>query len=732
MSAGLLFLSRPRGRSARLAMAVLAAGTAVATVCSGGSRAWAGSVPAGSPDPNFGTNGVASDPATGDAIAAGALVDSTGGLVTAGTSRQGGQSVVVLARFSSTGKLDPSFGQSGTSAGGLPGAPNASASAVALVPAGPMGAGDIVVAGSSTTSAGGSEMVIARYTSSGVLDSSFGSSGVVTTAAGSGAGEDDGFDAVAVQPDGSVVAAGFSRGGNALEPSDLALVVARYSSAGQLDMSFGQGGIATADLGASVNPAAGVIIASDGSIFVSGSGEDPSSGQSDVTLVRFTGAGALDKSFGQSGIVHTPAPAGGSAHGGGEALEPDGSVLVAAGFAGGTTSQAVVIRYAPSGTLDSSFAKSGILATGVGSNSVANAVAVESADGKIIFAGSAKSSSGSQSVLVGRITSSGAMDSSFGYLGSGLSATDPGSGFAGAASVALVPSNAAGADIVVAGPQLAGSTTGLALEGLVGQPTGGGNGATGTGPTPTGGYWMVASDGGIFNYGTATFEGAGAGRFPAAAVGMARTPDGGGYWEVTSAGGVANFGDATNFGGVVFGRVSNVIGMAAAPDGEGYWLVSSSGGIFTYGDAGFFGSAGNLHLAKPMVGLAATPDGKGYWLVASDGGIFTYGDAGFFGSAGAIHLNRPIVGMAATPDGKGYWMVASDGGIFTYGDAGFFGSAGANHLNRPIVGMAATPDGKGYWMVASDGGIFTYGDAGFFGSAGSIRLARPIVGMAGQ
>jgi hypothetical protein len=44
--------------------------------------------------------------------------------------------------------------------------------------------------------------------------------------------------------------------------------------------------------------------------------------------------------------------------------------------------------------------------------------------------------------------------------------------------------------------------------------------------------------------------------------------------------------------------------------------------------------------------MAATPSGQGYWLAAADGGIFGFGDAGFFGSAGAVHLNKPIVGMA--------------------------------------------------------------------------------------
>ena len=214
-------------------------------------------------------------------------------------------------------------------------------------------------------------------------------------------------------------------------------------------------------------------------------------------------------------------------------------------------------------------------------------------------------------------------------------------------------------------------------------------------------------------------------------VGMAATPDGKGYWLVGSDGGVFNEGDAGFYGSSGSIQLNKpIVGMAATADGKGYWLVASDGGIFNYGDAGFYGSAGSIQLNAPIVGMAATADGKGYWLVASDGGIFNYGDAGFDGSAGSLHLNKPVVGMAATADGGGYWLVASDGGIFNYGDAGFDGSAGSLHLNKPIVDMAATSDGKGYWLVASDGGIFNYGDAGFHGSAGSLQLNKPIVGMA--
>jgi N-acetylmuramoyl-L-alanine amidase/ribosomal protein L24E len=183
-------------------------------------------------------------------------------------------------------------------------------------------------------------------------------------------------------------------------------------------------------------------------------------------------------------------------------------------------------------------------------------------------------------------------------------------------------------------------------------------------------------------------------------VGMAPTPDGKGYWLVASDGGIFTFGDAAFIGSEGGSPLhAPIVGMAPTPDGKGYWLVASDGGIFTFGDAGFFGSEGAATLNAPIVGMAPTPDGKGYWLVASDGGIFTFGDAAFIGSEGGSPLHAPIVGMAPAPDGKGYWLVASDGGVFTFGDAGFFGSEGAATLDAPIVGMAADPNGKGYWLV---------------------------------
>ena len=244
------------------------------------------------------------------------------------------------------------------------------------------------------------------------------------------------------------------------------------------------------------------------------------------------------------------------------------------------------------------------------------------------------------------------------------------------------------------------------------------------------GYWVVRADGTVENFGTASLGDLGNVKLNRPIVSAAATPDGRGYWLVASNGGVFCFGDATFHGSPGGLRLNSpIVGIAPTPDGGGYWLVAADGGIFNYGDARFFGSMGGRHLNKRIVGIAATPDGGGYWLVATDGGIFAFGDAPFLGSRGPDHLNKPIVGMAATPDGDGYWLVASDGGIFAYGDASFHGSTGSRKLPSPIVGIAVTPDGKGYWLVEKNGTLFSFGNAPDRGSA-TAKAAAKVVAMA--
>ncbi|HEX2698573.1 MAG TPA: hypothetical protein VHM89_00005, partial [Acidimicrobiales bacterium] len=143
-------------------------------------------------------------------------------------------------------------------------------------------------------------------------------------------------------------------------------------------------------------------------------------------------------------------------------------------------------------------------------------------------------------------------------------------------------------------------------------------------------------------------------------------PTGGGYWLVASDGGIFAFGDAVFRGST--GALSlnkPIAGMAATPTGGGYWLVASDGGIFAFGDAVFQGSTGALTLNQPIVGMASNASGSGYWLVAADGGIFAF-NATFFGAMGGRCLTDRVVGIATSRRGEGYRLAGRDGLVYAF------------------------------------------------------------------
>jgi hypothetical protein len=86
---------------------------------------------------------------------------------------------------------------------------------------------------------------------------------------------------------------------------------------------------------------------------------------------------------------------------------------------------------------------------------------------------------------------------------------------------------------------------------------------------------------------------------------MATVPGGGGYWMVASDGGIFSFGTAKFYGSTGAMRLNQpIVGMASTPNGGGYWLVASDGGIFSF-NAPFLGSTGAIRLNKPIVGMSA-------------------------------------------------------------------------------------------------------------------------------
>ncbi|MHB1854131.1 MAG: hypothetical protein ACYCS2_03630, partial [Acidimicrobiales bacterium] len=99
-------------------------------------------------------------------------------------------------------------------------------------------------------------------------------------------------------------------------------------------------------------------------------------------------------------------------------------------------------------------------------------------------------------------------------------------------------------------------------------------------------------------------------------VGMASTPDGRGYWLVATDGGMFNFGDAGFYGSTGGTTLpSSIVGMTTAGSGTGYWLLEADGTVHAFGSATAYGSPA-LSASNPAVGMAHTATYAGY-LVAT-------------------------------------------------------------------------------------------------------------------
>ena len=202
------------------------------------------------------------------------------------------------------------------------------------------------------------------------------------------------------------------------------------------------------------------------------------------------------------------------------------------------------------------------------------------------------------------------------------------------------------------------------------------------------GYGLTTSNGAVFTFGKTRFAGSlpALGVVPAApVVGMAVDAKTGGYWLVAADGGVFAFG--APFDGSMGGRplTAPIVGMAADPATGGYWLVAADGGVFAF-DAPFQGSMAGRALNRPVTGMAADPGTGGYWLVAADGGVFAF-DAPFLGSMQGSPFNAPMVGITAKTGSPGYWLAGGDGGVFAFGDAQFAGSLAQQNLTGPVTAI---------------------------------------------
>jgi uncharacterized delta-60 repeat protein len=375
-----------------------------------------------------------------------------GKLTLAGLSRRRHTRDFALARYTADGTLDRHFGTGGKVLTGFGG--NAGANSLAIRPD-----GKIVVAGGASVSATTihSGFAITRYTVAGKLDRAFGRNGKVLTYFGARRNASS-VSAVAIQADGKIVAFGYSY--DQLPFGRVRFALARYTLRGRLDRSFGRGGKVQTDFGARSSAYGdAVAIQPDGKIVAVGA--DFRGSRTDFALARYNADGTLDRSFGQGGRVVTKVGDGssdpsalvvqpdgklvaaGSAggnfalvrYGADGKLDPSfgsgGTVVMDAGDVSALAIQRdrklvaagvknpdegfpkfALARFLEDGSLDGSFGDGGKLLTDFHRRAVANAVVVRP-DGKLVVAGTV----GGLDFALARYTSGGRLDDSFGRGG---------------------------------------------------------------------------------------------------------------------------------------------------------------------------------------------------------------------------------------------------------------------------------------------------------------------------
>jgi uncharacterized delta-60 repeat protein len=211
----------------------------------------------------------------------------------------------------------------------------------------------------------------------------------------------DGAFAMALQPDGKIVFAGFQSGPGGEDWLIGRLVTPQATP----DASFGSGGFTTTNQGGTADEAYDVLVQPDGKVLVAGASRNQGSGYNLGDVQRLLPGGTPDDDFGNSSNVGSLGQAMFTL-----ALQPDGKIL-----AGGVDgSQMVVYRLLPNGTLDDSFG-GGDGRSGAGGFSSASDLLVQP-DGKIIAVGSADIPSG-EAFGIARLQPNGILDTSFGNGG---------------------------------------------------------------------------------------------------------------------------------------------------------------------------------------------------------------------------------------------------------------------------------------------------------------------------
>ncbi len=347
---------------------------------------------------------------------------------------------VFQTKAQTAGTLDTTFGTGGKVVSPINANNNTEQiNDLALQPDGKIIAGGFVN-GNTSTPPTTQDFGVKRYNPDGTLDTSFGSAGSVALNfdlylsnppnPASTIGTLDNITAIALQPDGKILAVGFTYKTAAAAYDGVSYAIARFNADGSLDTTFGTNGKLKTNFGNAYNidvtlAPPSLVLQPDGKFYVASARQSIASNYVEVVLSRFNADGSGDTNYGNGGTASTRLFAnqpGASAYAYRIAQQPDGKIVLGGNFrydpaSGGRHAGGIFARYNTDGSLDNNFADGGVLIYESAVNrqlDYVTDVRIEP-DGKIIAAGGGYLGGG-KSILV-RLNASGTFDTSFGTNG---------------------------------------------------------------------------------------------------------------------------------------------------------------------------------------------------------------------------------------------------------------------------------------------------------------------------
>jgi uncharacterized delta-60 repeat protein len=331
-----------------------------------------------------------------------------GKLLAAGTLLTGGvDDPLLIGRFNRDGSPDASFDSDGWLETPVPGGFGGVTSFQTL-PDGKM----LIGSGRPLLFSGSASFVLVRLNPDGSFDNTFGSGGVVATPVPSGGGTSSSVWAMALQPDGKIVATGPVSQGHGFPPT--LVVTARYNPDGSIDAGFGSAGLVVTDMDPAFVPESpsDVAVLSDGAILLAISSANKSA------LVRYRPDGTPDFDFGnqfnQPGVFVPPSELGvGVSH----LLALPAGAFLASGYS--NPNEFAVARFRADGAPDPAFGNNGVARVSVSGPPVsARTIRIDrQADGKIVLGGDMAGQSGQYAFAAARFNAGGSPDTTFGTGG---------------------------------------------------------------------------------------------------------------------------------------------------------------------------------------------------------------------------------------------------------------------------------------------------------------------------